>query len=125
MVSAQSMVPVKNPGQLLNAINAHECIYLRELAPELLLHPLHQTTGDNELRDPAGSAVAEIALDHLPGFGNGRLEKPAGVDDDNVGLFRDSAETEPGLAENPEDVLGVNQVLGTTKGNDRDGESLR
>ena len=97
----------------------HNGVDLGDLLHDLLLIALGQAAGHDDLEVGVLLLVLAGHQNIFDGLGLGRLDKPAGVDDDDVRLARVGhggvAVFDAGVAEN----VGVHLVFGAAEGDDR------
>ena len=112
---------VGNPGDLLTAEHADDLVDFRHLLQQHLFLPLSeaarhdhtlQQTGVFPLNHPRGITPEATSLP-------GRIDEAARVDNDEIGLVRVGNERVAILRKEPEHPLGIDQVLGTAKADER------
>ena len=112
--------PIGHPGDLLAAEDADDLVDLGKLLEQDVFLPLGQAAGDDHALDRPGALPLEHLLDHAARFLPGRVDEPAGIDDDQVGLLPLGHQREPVLRQQPEHPLGIDQVLGAAQADKAD-----
>jgi hypothetical protein len=107
-------LPENFPG-LGDLIESEEGIDLGELVGEFLGKPLGHAAADDEFLAGACPQAAELVRleDRVHRLLLGRVDKPAGIDDQDIRLRRVGGDFKPLRARAAEHDLGINQVLRT------------
>ncbi len=113
--------PFRDPRDLLAAEDADDLVHLGELIEQDISLPLGQAAGDDDPFDLPCPLTAQQFLDDAARFLPGRIDEPAGIDDDQVGLLILGHKHEPVLRQQPEHPLGVDKILGAAEADERDG----
>ena len=110
--------PFQDGGDRLVGADADDGVHLGDLLDDLLLVALGQTAGDHHFEAGVLLLVLAGQEDVLDGFGLGRLDEPAGVDEDRVGLRRVGHSGVPGLEQRVAENVGVHLVFRAAERND-------
>ena len=110
---------------LLAAEDAHDLVHLGELIEQDILLPLGQAAGDDDPFDVPGAFPPEQLLDDPARLLPGRVDEPAGIDDDQVRFLSLGHQHKPVLRQQSEHSLGIDKVLGAAEADKRDRPFLR
>ena len=105
---------------LLAAEDAHDLVHLGELIEQDILLPLGQAAGDDDPFDVPGAFPPEQLLDDPARLLPGRVDEPAGIDDDQVRFLSLGHQHKPVLRQQSEHPLGIDKVLGAAEADKRD-----
>ena len=98
-------------------INRNHPVHIRERRFQIRLVPLGKAAHDNH---PVqfSAFMGKHFFNGVQGLFLGRGNKAAGIDDAGIGIFPGGGKLLPAFAQNAEQILGIDQVFGTAKGND-------
>ncbi len=91
---------------------ADDCINLGNVLADLISVALHQASGDDQLSCRAGSLEASHLENRIHRLLLGRVDKTAGVYDQDFSLFRMGGQSRAGAIEQAHHHLGVDEVFG-------------
>ena len=107
---------------LFQFARAHNSVDFRNILPDLVPIALHQATGHNEPPRPAIRLVLRHLEDRIDGLLLGRVNKRAGIDDENLGRLHVGRHLRAGAVQQTHHDLAVDEVLGAAQ---RDKPDLR
>ena len=84
----------------------------RNVLADFVAIALYEAAGDDELFGRAGGFVARHFEDGVDGLLLGGVDETAGVDDEDLGLFRASGQARAGAVQQPHHHLGIDEVFG-------------
>ena len=109
--------PRHDGGQRRVGADAHHSVHFGHFRNDLLLVPLGQTAGDDDLQIRVLLLVLAGHEDVFDGLAFGGFDETAGVDDDNVCLGQIRHRLVAFLQQRVAEYIGVHLILGTAEGN--------
>ncbi len=96
---------------------ADDGVDFRNVLPDFVAVALDQAAGDDEFLRRAGGLVAGHLEDGVDRLLLGGVDKLAGIDDEDLGLFGMCGEARAGAVEQAHHDLGVDEVFGAAERN--------
>ena len=106
---------VRHPIDFVTAKHANNMVNLGELVQQRWAESLWQTARDDHTLSFSGSFEIEHFPDHRFGFGARTIDKPAGIDDDEISTIRFAHQRIPIESQRTQHLFTVHQILGTAE----------